>query len=193
MLAGSPAPGSSRSSPAMATKKVGGPARKLTRSGGHQAQGLDRVETPDQDRAQPAGPGDQHPLSSPETWAIGAGMSTASAGPSSWTPDHQRGLPREGSVGVQDGLGLARRPRGEQHHRQVRRLRPGAPPAAPVCRRAARSAGRSGSEARSGASSTTRAGSTWPSAAATRPGPRYGAPARPPPRSASRRGRGGRR
>ena len=67
----------------------------------------------------PAADGISTPLSSPETCASGAGMSTASLWPSPCTPDHERRLVPEAAMGVQRRLGHPGRPRGEQHDGDV--------------------------------------------------------------------------
>ena len=69
----------------MAMKKVGGPARKEMRSRADQASACSGSKRRTRTERRPAAPGTRTPLSSPEMWAIGAGISTASAGPSPCT------------------------------------------------------------------------------------------------------------
>ena len=55
-------------------------------------------------------------------WAIGAGIRTASAGPRPCTRGHQRRLPAQAPLGVQDRLGHPGRSRSEEDQRHVGRL-----------------------------------------------------------------------
>ena len=65
----------------MAMKKVGGPARKEMRSRATNSSACSGSKRRTRTERRPAAPGTRTPLSSPEMWAIGAGISTASAGP----------------------------------------------------------------------------------------------------------------
>ena len=67
----------------------------------------------------PAAPGTRTPLSSPEMWAMGAGMSTASRRAEAVDAGHERRLPTEASLRVEHRLGDAGRARGEQDQRHV--------------------------------------------------------------------------
>ena len=69
----------------MAMKKVGGPAKKEMRSRATRASACSGSKRRTRTERSPAAPGTRTPLSSPEMWAIGAGISTASAEPSPWT------------------------------------------------------------------------------------------------------------
>ena len=69
----------------MATKKVGGPAMNEMRSRATSASACSGSKRRTRTERMPAAPGTSTPLSSPEMWAIGAGISTASLGPSPWT------------------------------------------------------------------------------------------------------------
>ena len=70
----------------MATKKVGGPARKLicSRATSRNASAGSNRRT--STARMPAAPGTRIPLSTPAMCAIGAGMRTASREPRPWTP-----------------------------------------------------------------------------------------------------------
>ena len=111
----------------------------------------------------PAAPGTRTPLSSPEMWAIGAGISTASAGPRPWTRAINEAFQLRPRWVCSTALGIPVEP-------EVNRTRAtsegwlgkapegtGAPPTA--------SASAAGSEKASVSSSSTRAGSIWSSAA----------------------------
>ncbi len=69
----------------MATKKVGGPAKKLTRSRATKPRASPGSNRRTNTARRPAAPGTSTPLSSPEIWAMGAGISTASRFPRPWT------------------------------------------------------------------------------------------------------------
>ena len=62
-------------------KKVGGPARNEILSLATRASACSGSKRRTRTDRSPAAPGTSTPLSSPEMWAIGAGISTASAGP----------------------------------------------------------------------------------------------------------------
>ena len=69
----------------MAMKKVGGPAMNVTRSRSTSDSACSGSKRRTSTARIPEAPGTSTPLSSPETWAIGAGINTASAGPSPCT------------------------------------------------------------------------------------------------------------
>ena len=135
------------------------------RSRAHQRQGLFGVEAADQHRAQTGGTWHEHPVEQSGIWAIGAGIRTASAGPSPctraindafqlsprWVCRTALGIPVDPDVkrtnATSEGA-LGSAPAGTGH------LRP--PPPAPQGRRTRRAR-----------ISRTRAGSIWPRAAAT--------------------------
>ena len=113
----------------------------------------------------PAAPGTRTPLSSPEMWAIGAGISTASAGPRPWTRAINEAFQLSPRCVWSTALGIPVEP-------EVNRTRAtsagrlgrapagtGAPPTA--------SARAAGSEKASVPISSTRAGSIWSRAALT--------------------------
>ena len=138
----------------------------------HEAERLLGVEAPHQHRTHAGGPGTRTPLSSPEMWAMGAGMSTASAGPRPCTLRHERGLPAQPAVRVQHRLGDAGRAGGEQDQRHVGGPAAATGPAGTTAGRPATSASAAGSEMASGASSRTSAGSIWASAPSTSAAPK---------------------
>ena len=114
-----PLRGGSRPIAAIWEKKTGGAPMNDTRSssmrrtpssGSHAAMSTVGI---------PAVAGMSTPLSRPDTCANGAGMSTASPGPSPCTRHHERGLVAQAAVGVQRRLGHPGRPRGEQRHGDV--------------------------------------------------------------------------
>ncbi len=67
----------------------------------------------------PAAPGTRTELSRPDTWASGDGMRATSAAVRPWARTMRPGLVGQAPVGVEHGLGLAGRARGEQDHGDV--------------------------------------------------------------------------
>ena len=162
-------PGPSARARAMAMKKVGGPARKEMRSRATRASACSGSKRRTRTERRPAAPGTRTPLSSPEMWAIGAGISTASAGPRPWTRAISEAFQLRPRCVCSTALGIPVEP-------EVKRTSAtsegwlgkapegtGAPPTA--------SASAAGSEKASGPISSTSAGSIWPSAAATSAAP----------------------
>ena len=89
----------------MAMKKVGGPAMNEMRSSRHQRQRPSGSKRRTSTARMPAAPGTSTPLSRPEMWAMGAGMSTASRRAEAVHPRHQPRLAAQAAVGVQHRLG----------------------------------------------------------------------------------------
>ena len=119
----------------MAMKKVGGPARNEIRSRATRASACSGRSGGRAPSACRPHPGTSTPLSRPEMWAIGAGMSTASDGPSPWTRAISVAFQLRPRCVCSTALGIARRARGEQDQRDVggpagtgAGRRPGAPP-----------------------------------------------------------------
>ena len=69
----------------MAMKKVGGPAMNVTRSRSTSDSACSGSKRRTSTARMPVAPGTSTPLSRPETWAIGAGINTASEGASECT------------------------------------------------------------------------------------------------------------
>ena len=162
-------PGPSARARAMAMKKVGGPARKEMRSRATSASACSGSKRRTRTERRPAAPGTRTPLSSPEMWAIGAGISTASAGPRPWTRAINEAFQLRPRWVCSTALGIPVEP-------EVNRTRAtsegwlgkapegtGAPPTA--------SASAAGSEKASVPSSSTSAGSIWSRAAVTSAAP----------------------
>jgi hypothetical protein len=163
-------PGRSPRARAMAMKKVGGPARKEMRSRATKSSACSGSKRRTRTERRPAAPGTRTPLSSPEMWAIGAGIRTASAGPRPCTRAISEAFQLRPRCVCRTALGTPVEP-------EVNRTRAtsegwlgkapagtGAPPTA--------SASAAGSENASVPSSRTRAGSIWPRAASTSAGPK---------------------
>ena len=104
---------------AMAMKKVGGPARKEMRSRATRASACSGSKRRTSTERRPAAPGTRTPLSSPEMWAIGAGIEHRVGRAEPVDPGHQRRLPAQAALGVQHRLGDAGRARGEEDQRDV--------------------------------------------------------------------------
>ena len=112
-------PGPSASARAMAMKKVGGPARKEMRSRATSASACSGSKRRTRTERRPAAPGTRTPLSSPEMWAIGAGISTASAGPRPWTRAINEAFQLSPLCVWSTALGIPGRARGEQDQGDV--------------------------------------------------------------------------
>ena len=149
----------------MAMKKVGGPAMNVTRSCSTSDRACSGSKRRTSTARIPEAPGTSTPLSSPETWAIGAGISTASAGPSPctrvisaafqlsprWVCSTALGVPVEPDVNSTNATSEVRAGQAAAGT--------GSPPRASVSA--------VGSDRASCSSSTTRRGPTWVSAAST--------------------------
>ena len=164
------APGRSARARAMAMKKVGGPARNEMRSRSTSANACSGSKRRTSTERRPAAPGTRTPLSSPEMWAIGAGIRTASPVPSPWTRAISEAFQLRPRCVCRTALGTPVEP-------DVKRtsatsegrlgkvpVRTGSPPTA--------SASAAGSEKASVSSSRTSAGSICPSAASTSAAPK---------------------
>ncbi len=153
----------------MAMKKVGGPARKDTRSRATSARASSGSKRRTSTARSPAAPGTSTPLSRPEMCAIGAGMSTASAGPSLCTRAISAAFQLRPRWVCSTALGTPVEPEVKRTRATSEgRLGPdpratGGPSSAP--------ASASGSDRAWAGSSTTRAGSTWARASSTSDGP----------------------
>ncbi len=102
------------------------PARRTPRSASHFS-----IST----TVMAAVPGTRIELSRPDTWARGDGMRATSSGVSPWARVMDTRLVGQAPVAVEHRLRVAGRPRGEQHHGDVRspgpaRRRPASPPPA---------------------------------------------------------------
>ncbi len=107
-------PGPSARARAIAMKKVGGPARNEMLSLATRASACSGSKRRTRTDRSPAAPGTSTPLSSPEMWAIGAGIEHGVGRAEAVHLRHQAGLPAQGAVGVEHRLRHARRSRGEQ-------------------------------------------------------------------------------
>ena len=162
--------GPSASTRPMAMKKVGGPARNEIRSRATRARACSGSKRRTGTERMPAAPGTSTPLSRPEMWAIGAGMSTAS--------DEPRPCTRAISVAFQlrprcvcsTAFGVPVEPE-VNRTRATSEGRPGPVPAATGAPPTA-STSAAGSEIVSGSSSRTSAGSICPSAPSTSAAPK---------------------
>ena len=163
------APGAAASAPAMAMKKVGGPARNETRSCATSTSACSGSKRRTNTARIPAAPGTSTPFSRPEMWAMGAGISTASDRPSPCTRAISAAFQLSPRCVCSTALGTpvepeVKRTSATSEGRLGRDpLATGAPPSV--------AASAAASDSASGASSTTRAGSTWARARSTSAGP----------------------
>ena len=103
----------------MAMKKVGGPARNEIRSRATSASACSGSKRRTSTERIPAAPGTRTPLSRPEMWAIGAGISTASDGPRPCTRAISDAFQLRPRWVCSTALGMPGRARGEQDQRDV--------------------------------------------------------------------------
>ncbi|MGA2473570.1 MAG: hypothetical protein ABSG39_08755 [Acidimicrobiales bacterium] len=163
-------PGPSARARAIAMKKVGGPARNEILSRATRDSACSGSKRRTRTDRRPAAPGTRTPLRSPEMCAIGAGMSTASAGPRLCTPAISEAFQLSPRWVCSTALGTPVEPEVNRTSATSAGLLgqepvpTGAPPRA--------SARAPGSEMASGARSTTSAGSICPRTPATSADPK---------------------
>ena len=154
----------------IAMKNVGGPAMNETRSSRTSPSAASGSKRRMSTARIPAAPGTSTPLSSPEMWAMGAGISTTSSGPRPWTSAINEAFQLRPRCVCRTAFGIPVEP--EVNRTSATSDGLAAPPPAATGAPPSTSASATGSEITSGPNSSTSAGSICASAPSTSAAPK---------------------